>query len=428
MHRQDFQSGVLGDGYDVVVCNACGAGFADGIPTQEELNRYYAEQSKYSYDGSGGAESVFDIRRFELTVNQVVPHLRNKEMRILDIGCATGGLLSVLKKRGYNNVLGADPSPTCAEAARRLHDVEVRAATLTQLAGWGERFDLILMLGVLEHLRDVGPAVQVVTSLLKPGGQFYAAVPDVEGLADSRNAPFTQFSMEHVNFFSCQSLTGLLAGNGMAPVQTWQEVVEWREGVTEPILAGLFKVGGGRLEAGGGEALPQSSVLSPNQSGTINPSSVIRPQSSVTSSMSSGAHPPSTVLQPPTSRLLPPSDLVTGPSLERYITVSHAGDEAIRAKIDRLVASREPLLVWGAGALTRRLLASTRLAEANIIAFVDSNTHFQGTQLAGRNILSPTQLAARPEAILICSVAFEREITRTIQETLKLPNRLITLQ
>src|ERR1700677_5030046 len=93
LHRQQFLDGPMGEGYDVVVCNRCGAGFADGIPSQAEMDRYYAEQSKYTYDHAGGAESPWDLKRFELTVEQVAPHLKSLDARILDIGCATGGLL-----------------------------------------------------------------------------------------------------------------------------------------------------------------------------------------------------------------------------------------------------------------------------------------------------------------------------------------------
>jgi len=190
LHRQRFLEGPLGDGYDVVVCQACGAGFADGIPAQEELDRYYAEQSKYTYHHAGGAESPYDLKRFDAIVEQVTPHLPSRDVRILDVGCATGGLLSVFKQRGFANLLGADPSPACAEAARRLHGVEVRVVTLAQLAGWHERFDLVLMVGVLEHLREVQPAVRAVVDRLNPRGLFYGAVPDVEGLAVCRNAPY----------------------------------------------------------------------------------------------------------------------------------------------------------------------------------------------------------------------------------------------
>ena len=95
--------------------------------------------------------------------------------------------------------------------------------------------------------------------------------------------------------------------------------------------------------------------------------------------------------------------------------------------IEQLVSSREPVLIWGAGTLTRRLLESTRLAEANIVAFVDSNPGLRGRRLAGRDTLSPAQIAGRHETIVVCSKAFEREIVRTIRDQLHLTNQVILL-
>lgn len=370
LFRPEFQEGLLGDGYEVVVCRECGAGFADAIPVQAELDRHYAGQSKYGFEGSGGAESPYDFARFEEIADQVAPHLRSPGARILDIGCATGGLLSVLERRGFSSLLGVDPSPACAAAALRLHGVDVRVLTLAQLGEMTERFDLILMVGVLEHVRDAADAVGNATRLLSSGGLLYAAVPDVEGLAQARNAPFQQFSMEHVNFFSRLSLDRLLAGSGFSPTQEWRNSFEWREGVTEPVISGLY----GRSRA-----------------------------------------------------VKPAFDGVTEASLRRYVAASREGEKAITARIEALTRKGDPVLVWGAGAFTRRLLATTALAKANIVAFVDSNPHMQGALLAGRSILAPGDIAGRSEAIVIGSVAFEREIVQLIREKLSLRNPIVSL-
>ena len=377
LHRQRFLDGPLGDGYDVVVCAGCGAGFADGIPSQVELDAYYAERSKYTYDQTGGAESPYDFRRFELIADQVVPFLPSREARILDVGCATGGLLAVLKRRGYANVVGADPSPACATAARRLHDVEVRVATLAQLAGWKDQFDLILLVGVLEHLRDVRTAAETVTRLLGPGGLLYCAQPDVATFADCVNAPYQQFSVEHVNFLSETSLSRMLAACGLTPRQTWHWLVEWREGVTDSVLSGIYAPDPERASAA-----PAS----------------------------------------------PAFDCDSGPALIRYLEQCRVGDAALLATVDRLVQSQEPVLIWGAGTLTRRLLATTSLAQANMVAFVDSNRALQGQQLAGRDIIAPVALVGRQETIVVASRAFEREIIRQIHDQLRLTNRVILLK
>ena len=370
VHSQRFQEGPLGDGYQVVVCLRCGAGFADGIPTQEAMDRYYSEQSKYSYDSSGGRESPWDFRRFEATADQVVPHLRSADARILDIGCATGGLLSVLRDRGFPNVTGADPSPACAEAAARLHGLKVRTAALSKLGDWEERFDLVLMVGALEHIREARDAVQTASRLLAPGGLLYCAVPDVEGLTGSPGSPFQQFSVEHVNFFSLGSLDRLLGSCGCVPVETARWSVEWRSGVSEAIASGLYR------EGKAGE---------------------------------------------------PVFDDRTGPALERYVEISTAGDRAIKALADSFRESREPILVWGAGTLARRLLATTALGEANIVAFIDANPHLRGGRLANRPILAPDQVAGMGERIFICSAAFHDEILEIIRGKMGLKNAVVSL-
>ena len=370
VHSQRFLEGPLGDGYRVVLCLNCGAGFADGIASQEAMDHYYSEQSKYSYDSSGGNESPWDFKRFEATADQVVPHLRSVDARILDIGCATGGLLSVLRGRGFRNVTGADPSPACAEAAARLHGLKVRTATLSKMVDWEERFDLVLLVGALEHIREAADAVRAASRLLAPGGLLYCAVPDVEGLPGSPGFPFQQFSVEHVNFFSAASLGRLLGSCGLEAVETARWSVEWRSGVTEAIASGIYRQG----KAGE-----------------------------------------------------PRCDDRTGPALERYVEISNAGDREISALVDSLRASREPILVWGAGSLARRLLAATRLAEANIVAFVDANPHLRGRALANRPILGPDQIGGLKERIFICSSAFHEEILEIIQGKLGLKNPVVSL-
>jgi FlaA1/EpsC-like NDP-sugar epimerase len=110
-----------------------------------------------------------------------------------------------------------------------------------------------------------------------------------------------------------------------------------------------------------------------------------------------------------------------------YVAQSAAGEAATRHLIEELVRTQEPLLVWGAGTLTRHLLATTPLGCANVVAFVDSSPHLHGAELAGRKILAATELGGRPERILICSVVFAREIGRMIRSELRLPNPVIML-
>ena len=77
---------------------------------------------------------------------------------VLDIGC-NGGFYSIeMKKRGANRVLGVDFDDSYLAQARFAaqttgHDIEFRKLSVYDLGALGERFDVVLFMGVLYHLR-----------------------------------------------------------------------------------------------------------------------------------------------------------------------------------------------------------------------------------------------------------------------------------
>jgi tRNA (mo5U34)-methyltransferase len=78
--------------------------------------------------------------------------------RVLDIGC-NGGFYSLeMKRRGAERVVGVDSDPRYLAQARLASevtglDIELEQLSVYQLASLGERFDLVLFMGVLYHLR-----------------------------------------------------------------------------------------------------------------------------------------------------------------------------------------------------------------------------------------------------------------------------------
>jgi SAM-dependent methyltransferase len=360
------------DGYDVVVCERCGFAYADGIPAQATFDRYYREMSKYEYSQRNGAESEFDQRRLDVIADTLAARLPSRDLRILDVGCASGRLLANLRERGFPNVVGLDPSPACALAADRLYGIPVRSMTLSELASTGEKFDVLLMVGVLEHLRDLDAAYRQVQTVLTKDGTFFVEVPDVTAFADWDNAPYQDFSTEHINFFSPASLTNVMRKHGFSPVFVEQNHREQSYRTTMSNISAAFH-NGGRAEH---------------------------------------------AFEP---------DLVTRPALHRYLDQCAAEDERLMAVINRIVDSQRPILVWGVGTHTTRLLATSRLPEAEIVAFIESNSRYHGKSLQGRPILPPAALKELDEAVLVSSRVFQNEIAQQIRDGLGCTNELILL-
>ncbi len=360
-------------GYDVVVCGRCGGSYADGIPDQPAFDRYYRDMSRYEYAQRAGAESEYDSRRLALIADIIGPHLPSPDVRILDVGCASGRLLANLRDRGFAKGTGLDPSPACAAAAARLYAIDVRTMTLAEMAGAGERFDVVIMVGVLEHLRDLDDAFSQLRALLSESGLLYVEVPDVTAFADWPNAPYQDFSLEHINFFSPISLSNLMRRHGFTAVHLEQNHREQSYKTVMSNLSGMYR------------RAPESA----------------RDQ---------------VQLDPETTK-----------GLERYLSQCAADDERLRARIAGVVDGKRPILVWGVGTHTSRLMATSRLAEADIVAFIESNRRYHGKTLHGRPILAPEALKDHDEPVLISSRVFEREIAEQIRRDLGCSNELILL-
>ena len=359
-------------GYDVAVCERCGAGYADGIPDQAAFDRYYRDMSKYEYAQRGGEESEYDSRRLALIADIVAPHVPSPAARILDIGCASGRLLANIRDRGFPEVTGLDPSPACAATAARLYGIAVRTMTLREIAASAERFDVVIMVGVLEHLRDLESAFGQLRALLNPSGLLYVEVPDVTAFADWPNAPYQDFSTEHINFFSPVSLGNLMRRHHFTEVFLEQNHREQSYRTVMSNISAFY-----RRE----DEVPQHIEF----------------------------------------------DAVTAAGLERYLAACAADDRRLHARIDALVDAKQPIVVWGVGTHTSRLMATSRLAEAEIVAFVESNARYHGKTLHGRPILAPEALRERREPVLISSRVFQQEIAEQIRTGLACPNELILL-
>jgi SAM-dependent methyltransferase len=360
-------------GYDVVGCRNCGFCFADHLPEQSAFDRYYHEMSKYEHQDHSGQPSEFEMRQFPALVQFIQKHVPDTQVRILEIGCANGGLLNALKQAGYKNVLGVDPSPVCAYNAERLYKIRVLTSTLSDLKKEIGQFNFIILVAVLEHIKDLTDALTKLSDLLSPNGKLCIEVPDATQFTSSPDAPFQEFSIEHINFFSSNSLANLMGTYGFSKMFSAQTAYEQTDTHTGYALRTVFQKDKG------------------NKPFTMMP------------------------------------DHRTKPALKKYIVASQIVEDRIHKIVNEIVDNQKPLIVWGVGTHTQRLLATSRLRNAKIIAFVDSNPNYQGKRLNGIPIIHPNRLIDMSEPILISSRIFQNEIVNQICSELKLKNKVYTL-
>ena len=374
LYRQRFSklsSGSLVTGYDVVFCTSCGFAFADRLPVQDDFDQYYREMSKYEYHDSGGKESSYDVARFQQLRDLLLPHLGSSGDRIVDVGCATGKFISLLSDSGYRDVTGLDPSPCCARAAKELYGVRVLTGSVADLPGFGEIFDCVILSGVLEHLLDPKWVLTMLRERMSEQGIICIEVPDASRFADWDDAPYQQFSVEHINFFTSLSLRNLVLAAGFAEVVCVEGAHAMSLTTTMPVVTSIFRK----------SADPEGSLS---------------------------------------------YDLVAEPGLREYLRRSAQVEDSIKQTIRSIVEKGNPIMIWGAGTHTLHLLESTDLAQTKISAVIDANISYQGKRLQGAPILAPEAIKARPEPILVSSRVFQEEIVRKIRDD-GLSNEIITL-
>ena len=358
------------ESYYVTVCANCGFGFADGIPKQEIFDAYYRDLSKYEHQHNGGKESALEATRFRETAGTIAQFIPSRTANILEIGCATGKLLSLIRDAGFPSIQGLDPSPGCARAAYELYQVPVAASSLFTIPPPDKLYDFIILLHVMEHVEDLRKAVECLRRVLAPNGRVFVEVPDGSRLAGRPDAPYQEFSNEHINFFSTVSLSNLFKTNGFSVVTTGEAVHDQCENTKCNVAWGVFELTEKRQQ-----------------------------------------------IEP---------DRVSEAGLRRYIEESAETDRRVFQAIQSGARNRE-LLVWGTGAHTRRLLATGGFTDIRIAAFIDSNPQYQGRQLRGVPVISPASIQGHSEPILISTRGFQREIRDQIREQLKLNNEVIML-
>ena len=107
-----------------------------------------------------------------------------KDGSYLDLGCGRGDLSHAVKKlQPSAKISCADAYQQCLDLAQSKFEVEkTYRLSETEFAPdkvIDERFDVVMISHVLEHIRDPLAAIQSVSRLLKPGGVAVVVVPNL---------------------------------------------------------------------------------------------------------------------------------------------------------------------------------------------------------------------------------------------------------
>jgi 2-polyprenyl-3-methyl-5-hydroxy-6-metoxy-1,4-benzoquinol methylase len=363
-HRQKF---VVPDGYplpseyNVLACRRCGFVYADPAATQKDYDYFYSEWSKYddANTSTGGGISPYDAARLAATAADLARALPSTAS-VLDVGCATGGMLAALRDGGFSSVTGLDPSERCVVACRH-RGFSAYIGTLNSALASMPKFDCILFSHVLEHVYDVPAFFTAIQRLIVPGGYIYLETPDASRYVDYLSSPFQEFNSEHINHFSTRALKNTARRFGFSAVRVEQKLLQISDGIEYPAVFGIFRDLGIAAKS---------------------------------------------------------SDVIRDPDLpakiEAYLQASSIMLEQINLHLAAELKSTKSVILWGAGQLAMKLLALPCFEHIAIRTVVDNNPVLRGKTIRGAQIVAPAEIANSHEPIVISTLLHANDIAAQI--------------
>lgn len=163
----------------VCKCTSCDVLFTNPRPAAEQISKYYDFPEYYSHTDSTKSLTQFIYNKVRsIAIKRkifLLTELKPKKGSLLDFGCGTAELIYQAKQNGWK-VTGIEPNPKAKDQASiKLKDqIHPDLDSLEK----NDRFDLITMFHVLEHIHELRKTVKKILKHLKSNGYIIIAVPN----------------------------------------------------------------------------------------------------------------------------------------------------------------------------------------------------------------------------------------------------------
>jgi len=244
-------------------CSYCGLQFLEREPEGFSTQAVYDDD--YFFGGGAGypdylQEGPLLIDRGKAYARIVGRYVRPG--RVLDIGSAAGFILRGFIDSGWSGS-GLEPNRTMVAYAQEELGVEVAAGAIED-ARFPASVDLVTMIQVLEHVRDLGTTLDKAAGATKPGGLWFCETMDGGSLmARVLGIQWHGYSPPSVlRIFTLDALDRAAAEWGLERIGAGRPL-KWISGAHAKSLLG-YKAGDGilsRMAHAGAQVIPDDCAL-----------------------------------------------------------------------------------------------------------------------------------------------------------------------
>lgn len=211
--------------FHIFKCNTCTFQFMNPPFSNKYLNQmydqnYYLGNSDYSYVDERKiykySAYVWDAR-----IKKIRSYVKSGEF--LDIGSSFGGFISRASK--YFNVYGIELSKYSSDYAINHYGFDIFNGSFMDYPTQENKFDVITMIELIEHLKNPTETIQKCKLLLKENGLLVIQTADMNAhQALNAGSNYHYYLPGHVSYFTEESLKLLLNNCGFKDIKIFRPV------------------------------------------------------------------------------------------------------------------------------------------------------------------------------------------------------------
>ena len=183
---RDFEYNTCSNTFELRSCDNGDIIYLHPAPTQDALGIIYSpEFIPFQFHKMGGVAKIGrDFLQYKkaMSVIKLLDRSGRHKIKILDVGCGSGVFLRMLKKiiGSGQNLYANDFSEAILEPLKK-EGINVIAGNLDEFA-INEKFDVITLIQVIEHLPNPLKTIKNLSIALKDGGYLFIETPSIDSL------------------------------------------------------------------------------------------------------------------------------------------------------------------------------------------------------------------------------------------------------
>ena len=203
--------------YPTAMCQRCGNIQQSHYYDEKTLVEFYTNYYRKIY-GNVAPTVLYNLQKNSngKKIYKIVSKIKSPK-NVLEIGCGAGGILELFRDAG-SQVLGLDFDDDFLDIARS-NNINVKRGS-TELLDENDKFDLIILSHVLEHIVEPAEFLKEVVRFLNDDGLLYIEVPSVDGVVEGgyHFDLLNYFQNAHTIHFTTKTLEMMCKSVGLRPL------------------------------------------------------------------------------------------------------------------------------------------------------------------------------------------------------------------